>query len=135
MARYDAFPNPEGRGWLLDVQADLLRDLNTRVVALQHVAGQPEIARRAREGPNVVEAVDEGEGPAARQRAIGGLQAEDAAERRRHPERAVCVRAERDRREARRRRGAAARGGAAAHPPGVVGIAAAPSWAFSPVKS
>ena len=32
MARYDAFPNPEGRGWLLDVQADLLRDLNTRVV-------------------------------------------------------------------------------------------------------
>ena len=32
MARHDAFPNPEGRGWLLDVQADLLRDLNTRVV-------------------------------------------------------------------------------------------------------
>lgn len=32
MARFDAWPNPEGRGWLLDVQADLLRDLNTRVV-------------------------------------------------------------------------------------------------------
>ncbi len=32
MARFDAWPNPEGAGWLLDVQADLLRDLNTRVV-------------------------------------------------------------------------------------------------------
>ena len=32
MARFDAWPNPEGEGWLLDVQADLLRDLNTRVV-------------------------------------------------------------------------------------------------------
>ena len=77
-----------------------------RVVALQHVLGQREIARRAREGPNVVEAVDEGEGPAARQPAIGRFQAEDAAERRRHPERAVGVRAERNRREARRRGGA-----------------------------
>ncbi|MFZ5751829.1 MAG: CcdB family protein [Pseudomonadota bacterium] len=32
MARFDAWPNPEGPGWLLEVQADLLRDLNTRVV-------------------------------------------------------------------------------------------------------
>jgi toxin CcdB len=32
MARFDAWPNPEGSGWLLEVQADLLRDLNTRVV-------------------------------------------------------------------------------------------------------
>ncbi|MCX7902423.1 MAG: CcdB family protein [Burkholderiaceae bacterium] len=32
MARFDAWPNPEGAGWLLDVQADLLHDLNTRVV-------------------------------------------------------------------------------------------------------
>lgn len=32
MARFDAWPNPDGAGWLLDVQADLLRDLNTRVV-------------------------------------------------------------------------------------------------------
>ena len=30
MPRYDAWP--EGDGWLLEVQADLLRDLNTRVV-------------------------------------------------------------------------------------------------------
>lgn len=32
MARFDAWPDPDGSGWLLDVQADLLRDLNTRVV-------------------------------------------------------------------------------------------------------
>lgn len=32
MARFDAWPNPDGAGWLLEVQADLLRDLTTRVV-------------------------------------------------------------------------------------------------------
>lgn len=32
MARYDVYPNPQGRGWMLDVQSDLLGDLNTRVV-------------------------------------------------------------------------------------------------------
>ncbi|WP_029030825.1 CcdB family protein [Salinarimonas rosea] len=32
MARLDVFPNPGGVGYLLDVQADLLEELNTRVV-------------------------------------------------------------------------------------------------------
>jgi len=32
MPKYDVFPNPSGEGYLLDVQADLLSDLNTRVV-------------------------------------------------------------------------------------------------------
>ncbi|HEY4193768.1 MAG TPA: CcdB family protein [Mesorhizobium sp.] len=32
MARYDVFSNPTGPGYLLEVQADLLEDLNTRVV-------------------------------------------------------------------------------------------------------
>ena len=32
MAKYDVYPNPDGPGYLLDVQADLLDDLNTRVV-------------------------------------------------------------------------------------------------------
>jgi len=32
MARFDAWPDPNGNGWLLEVQADLLRELNTRVV-------------------------------------------------------------------------------------------------------
>ena len=32
MARYDLHAAPDGKGWLLDVQADLLNHLNTRVV-------------------------------------------------------------------------------------------------------
>jgi toxin CcdB len=32
MARYEVFAAPDGRGWWLDVQADLLGDLSTRVV-------------------------------------------------------------------------------------------------------
>ena len=32
MARYDLHAAPDGKGWLLDVQADLLDALNTRVV-------------------------------------------------------------------------------------------------------
>jgi toxin CcdB len=32
MAKYDVFANPDGEGYLLDVQADLLEDLTTRIV-------------------------------------------------------------------------------------------------------
>ena len=32
MPKYDVFPNPSGDGSLLDVQADLLSGLNTRVI-------------------------------------------------------------------------------------------------------
>ena len=32
MARYDVYPNPAGEGFLLDVQADALDALNSRVV-------------------------------------------------------------------------------------------------------
>ena len=32
MARYDIYPSPDGRGYLLDIQTDLLHGLNTRVV-------------------------------------------------------------------------------------------------------
>ena len=32
MARFDVYKNPEGSGYLLDVQASLLSDLNTRIV-------------------------------------------------------------------------------------------------------
>jgi len=32
MARYDVYRNPEGAGYLLDVQSDLLQVLSTRVV-------------------------------------------------------------------------------------------------------
>ncbi len=47
MARYEAWPNPDGHGWLLDVQADLLGDLNTRIVVpLMPVAVAPRPATR-----------------------------------------------------------------------------------------
>jgi toxin CcdB len=32
MARFDVYRNPDGAGYLLDVQADLLSHLNTRIV-------------------------------------------------------------------------------------------------------
>ncbi len=32
MARFDVYRNEDGGGYLLDIQADILRDLNTRVV-------------------------------------------------------------------------------------------------------
>ncbi|MDF1615241.1 CcdB family protein [Desulfurivibrio dismutans] len=32
MARFDVYKNPDGEGYLLDVQADLVSHLNTRVV-------------------------------------------------------------------------------------------------------
>ena len=32
MARFDLYRNPDGPGLLLDVQSDLMRDLNTRIV-------------------------------------------------------------------------------------------------------
>lgn len=47
MARFDIYPAPEGAGWLLDVQADLLDGLNTRVVVpLLPPAEAPRPARR-----------------------------------------------------------------------------------------
>lgn len=33
MARFDVYRNPEGTGYLVDLQADLLDHLNTRIVA------------------------------------------------------------------------------------------------------
>lgn len=32
MPKYDVFAHPQGQGFLLDVQSDLLGDLNTRIV-------------------------------------------------------------------------------------------------------
>lgn len=46
MARFDVFRNPEGPGCLLDIQADLLSHLNTRVVVpLLPAATAPKPAR------------------------------------------------------------------------------------------
>lgn len=47
MARYDVFPNPTGSGFLLEVQADLLDELSTRVVVpLVPYADKLKVVRR-----------------------------------------------------------------------------------------
>jgi len=47
MARYDVYASPDGAGYLLDVQADLLESLNTRVVVpLMPVCDAPIPAKR-----------------------------------------------------------------------------------------
>ena len=47
MGRFDVHANPGGSGYVLDVQADLLEDLNTRVVVpLLPLAEAPVPARR-----------------------------------------------------------------------------------------
>jgi toxin CcdB len=47
MARYDVYASPNGASFLLDVQADLLDDLNTRVVVpLMSVNAAPAPARQ-----------------------------------------------------------------------------------------
>ena len=47
MAKFDVYPLPHGRGYLIDCQADLLSDLNTRfVVPLLPTADAPRPAAR-----------------------------------------------------------------------------------------
>ena len=47
MARYDVYPNPSGRGYLVDLQTDLLDIINTRVVApLVPASSAPALAGR-----------------------------------------------------------------------------------------
>jgi toxin CcdB len=47
MARYNVYANPAGAGYLLDVQADLLESLNTRlVVPLMPISAAPTPAKR-----------------------------------------------------------------------------------------
>ena len=47
MARYDVYASPDGAGYLLDVQADLLDSLNTRtVVPLMPISTAPPPATR-----------------------------------------------------------------------------------------
>ena len=47
MARYDVYASPDSAGYLLDVQADLLESLNTRlVVPLMPISAAPSPAKR-----------------------------------------------------------------------------------------
>ena len=90
---------------------------------LHRVIGQREIADIARERAEMIEARDERKRARPRQPAIGRLQAKNAAERRRHPDRAVGVRAQRDRHQAAADRTAGAAGRAAGHPCRIMRIA------------
>ena len=47
MARFEVYANPDGAGYVLDVQADLLNELNTRIVVpLLTLAQAPVPAQR-----------------------------------------------------------------------------------------
>lgn len=47
MARFDVYVAPAGEGYILDVQTDILRDLNTRIVVpLLPLADAPQPAKR-----------------------------------------------------------------------------------------
>jgi hypothetical protein len=93
------------------------------VVALHGVVGEREIARAARQRSQVIEARHEREGVRAREPSVGRLEAEDAAQRGRHADRAVGVGAERDRHHAAGDRAAGAARRAAGHVGDVVRIA------------
>ena len=67
---------------------------------LHGVVARREVGDGARERPEMIEARHEGKARGARQPAIGRLQPEDAAQRGRHPDRAVGVGAERERHHA-----------------------------------
>jgi toxin CcdB len=47
MARFDVYASPDGEGYLLDVQADLVDSLNTRIVVpLMPISAAPTPAKR-----------------------------------------------------------------------------------------
>ncbi len=83
------------------------------VVALQGVIDRGQIGGRARERADVVETGDKLVSAAPRQPPVGRLDAEDAAQRRRHADRAVGIGAQAHRHHARGHRRARTAGGAA----------------------
>ena len=89
---------------------------------LHGVVGEREVARRARERSEMIEARDERIGARAREPPIGRLQAEQPAERGRHADRAIGVGAERERHQPARDRAARAARRAAGHAAEIVRI-------------
>ena len=92
------------------------------VRALHRIVGEREVARSARERPEMIEARDERKRARARQPPVGRLQPEQPAERGRHADRAVGVGAERERHQPARDRAARAARRAAGHAVRVVRI-------------
>ncbi len=70
-----------------------------RIGTLHGIVGERQISRRSRQRAEMIEAGDKGEGARARKPAVGRLQPEQAAERGRDADRAVGVRAQRERHE------------------------------------
>ncbi len=93
------------------------------IPALHGIERQRQILDRARQRTQMVEGIDEGKGAGAAQPAVGRLQPEQAAQRGRHADRAVGVRAQRQRHLARGHGGARAARRAAGHARRIVRIA------------
>lgn len=95
-----------------------------RVRALQRIVGGGQVAGAGGKGAQVVQAADKRKRPRARQAAIGGFQAEDAAQRGRHADGSVGVRPQGQRHQPARHGGRAAARGPACDAAGVVRVAA-----------
>ena len=93
------------------------------VETLHSVVSQRQIAHGARKRPDMIEARHERECPRAAEPPIGRLEPENAAQRRRHPDRTVGVRAERQRHQAAADGGARAARRTAGHAVEIVRIA------------
>ena len=96
--------NPQPLGAALQERRDRLDraiDANriVRVVALHGVIGERQIVRAARHRSDMIETGAERKSAGAAKPSVGRLEAEQAAQRRRHPDRTVGVGAERERHE------------------------------------
>ena len=98
-------------------------DRVARVVPLHGVVGEREIARRARQRPDMVEARHEWKSARTAKPAISRLQSEQTAQRSRHADRAVGVGSKRQRHETAGDRGRRSAGRSAAHAVEIVRIA------------
>ena len=122
------YRDPESAGAARDERGDGLgrpigADRIVGIGALHRIVRQHEVRNGARERADMIEACDERECTRARQPTIGRLEPEYAAERGRHADRAIGVRAERKRHQPSRDRPAGAAGGAAGHAAHVVRVA------------
>ena len=94
-----------------------------RIGSLHGIVGESQISRRSCQRTQMIEAGDKGEGARAGKAAVRRLQAEQAAERGRDADRAVSIRAQRERHEPARNRATRAARGSACHMRGVMRVA------------
>ena len=113
---------PLGAGQL-DAARDPGRGRVARVATLHRAQHQGRVGDRPGQRAALIERGGEGDHPVAGDRAVGRLQADDPAERRRLADRAAGVGADRAGRQATGHRGGRAARGAAGHAVGVPGVA------------